>query len=103
VTLKPAPFGGPDITETITIAPSQADWRWGDASISGWTPAKTTLTHSYIKGGVAHGRLATKWGATYTITYQGQVFGPYDATGQLTKQQTFTLPVDTSTPTLVSH
>jgi hypothetical protein len=102
-TLKPVPFGGPEITETITIAPSKADWRWGDSEASGWTKAASTLTHSYIHGGSAHGDLTTRWGATYTITYGGQTFGPYDATGHLTKRQAFTLPVHTSSPTLVSH
>jgi hypothetical protein len=102
-TLRPAPFGGGDITETITLAPSRADWSWGDGAGSGWAPAATNVTHSYARGGTARVDLTTRWGATYTITYQGRTFGPYDAVGQLTKQQTLTLPVRTSSPTLVSH
>jgi hypothetical protein len=102
-TLRPTRLSGSGITETITIAPSKADWRWGDASTSGWTSSTTTLTHSYVHGGVAHGSVTTRWGATYTITYQGQTLGPYDATGQLRKRQLFTLPVRTSSPILVSN
>jgi hypothetical protein len=102
-TLTPAPFGGGEITETITLAPSRADWRWGDGAASGWAPAATNVTHAYTRGGNAQVDLTTRWGATYTITYQGQTFGPYDAVGQLTKQQSLTLPVRTSSPTLVSH
>jgi hypothetical protein len=101
--LRPAPFGGPDITETITIAATRADWRWGDGSASGWTSAGSTHRHSYLHGGTAPGRLRTRWDATYTITYAGQTFGPYHAKGHLMKRQTFTLPVRTSSPTLVSH
>ena len=102
-TLRPAPFGDGEITETITMAPSQTDWRWGDGSASGWATAAATVSHSYVHGGNAAVDLTARWGATYTITYQGETYGPYNAVGQLTKQQTLALPVRTSTPTLVSH
>jgi hypothetical protein len=102
-TLAPAPFGGDQITETITIAPIRSDWRWGDGTASGWTADAATLTHSYAHGGNAIVRLTTRWGANYTITFQGEVFGPYQAVGTLRKQQNLTLPVDTANPTLVSH
>jgi hypothetical protein len=102
-TLQPQPFGGPLVTETITIAPARASWHWGDGATTGWVATSATLAHSYLRGGLAHGALASRWGATYTITYAGQTFGPYDAVGQLTKRQQFTLPVRTSTPVLVSH
>jgi hypothetical protein len=101
--LEPAPFGGPDVTETITIAPIELNWQWGDGAASGWTAADSTVTHTYVHGGRMNGALVARWGATYTLTYQGQSFGPYNATGQLTKQQAFSLPVHTSSPTLVSQ
>jgi hypothetical protein len=101
--LTPTPFGNGEITESITIAPIRADWRWGDGSRSGWAAAATTVTHTYLSGGNDAVRLTTRWGATYTITFDGQTVGPYQAVGQLTKQQQITLPVLTSTPTLVSR
>jgi hypothetical protein len=101
--LRPAPFGDGEITETITIAPIRSDWRWGDGSRSGWTAAATTVTHTYLSGGSDAVRLSTRWGATYTITFEGQTVGPYDAVGQLTKEQRISLAVLTSTPTLVSR
>ena len=70
---------------------------------SGWAAAVSTLSHDYTRGGLAAVVLTTRWGATYTITYEGQTFGPYNATGQLTKQQTLALAIDTSSPTLLSQ
>jgi hypothetical protein len=102
-TLRPAPFGGGEVTETITIAPIRSNWRWGDGDATGWVPTAPTQTHRYIAGGIEHGGLTTQWGATYTITFEGATFGPYDANGQLTKQQLFRLPVHTSTPHLISQ
>jgi hypothetical protein len=102
-TLRPATFGGSVVTETITMAPGKVDWRWGDTDTTGWVAAAATLTHSYFHGGSARVALTTRWGATYTITYAGQTFGPYNAVGRLTKRQQFTLPVHTASPTLVSH
>jgi hypothetical protein len=100
--LRPTALTGDGITETITIAPGTADWHWGDGSRSGRTPNTATLTHSYPMGGVMRGAVTTRWSATYTITYAGLTVGPYDATGQLSKRQTFRLPVRTSNPILVS-
>lgn len=34
--LRPAPFSGSAVTETITIAPTLDNWRWGDGTASGW-------------------------------------------------------------------
>jgi hypothetical protein len=100
--LRPAPFGGGEVTETITIAPIRSNWSWGDGDATGWVATSPTQTHRYVSGGVEHGGLTTQWGATYTISFEGATFGPYDATGRLTKQQAFRLPVHTSTPHLVS-
>jgi hypothetical protein len=102
-TLRPTPFGGGEITETITIAPIRSNWRWGDGDATGWVATAPTQTHRYIAGGIEHGGLTTQWGATYTITFEGATFGPYDANGRLTKQQAFRLPVHTSTPHLTSQ
>jgi hypothetical protein len=102
-TLAPAPFGDGQITETITIAPIRSDWRWGDGTASGWATETATLTHSYTHGGNAIVKLTTRWGANYTITFDGEDFGPYQAIGTLRKRQTLTLPVDTANPTLVSR
>jgi hypothetical protein len=101
--LRPAPFGGGGITETITIAPVRSNWRWGDGDATGWVATAPTQTHRYIAGGIEHGGLTTQWGATYTITFEGATFGPYAANGRLTRQQAFRLPVHTSTPHLTSH
>jgi hypothetical protein len=102
--LHPQPFGSPQITETITIAPSHTNWHFTDsATTTVTTPPTATPTHTFTRPGTAHGQLTTTWGATYTITYAGRTFGPYTATGTLTTGQQFTLPIHTTTPTLVSH
>jgi hypothetical protein len=101
--LRPVPFGGPAITETITIDPDQMSWRFGDGGDSGWVPTDRTVTHSYLSGRTAHGRVATRWRATYTITFDGRTVGPFDGDGRLTKDQAFRLAVRTTTPRLVSH
>jgi hypothetical protein len=101
--LPPALFGGPEITETITIAPLRAEWRWGDGDETGWEQVGPRLMHSYLYGGLARGSVTTRWGATYTVTYAGETAGPYDGNGRLTKRQAFRLPVRTSSPTLVSR
>jgi hypothetical protein len=107
--LTPTPFGNGQITETITIAPQRYDWTWGDGAVSGWTtdaggPYPTgTLTHTYDKADHYTGRVVIEWGATYTITVAGRTFGPYDATGTLTKTQQFTTTVLRARSTLVSH
>jgi hypothetical protein len=100
--LGPVPFGGPGITETITIAVSHVAWRWGDRGGSGWVAAGRTLRHTYAHGAIARGRLAVSWSATYTITYAGATYGPFDGTGRIIGVQRFRLPVRTSSPVLVS-
>jgi hypothetical protein len=101
--LRPAPFGGAEVRETITIAPIRNDWRWGDGDATGWVATAPTQTHRYIAGGIERGGLTTQWGATYTITFEGVTLGPYDATGRLTRHQGFRLPVHTSQPHLTSQ
>lgn len=100
--LHPTPFGGPDVTETITISPVAVQWRWGDGGSTGWTDLGTQ-THRYLSGGVASGSVTSRWQATYTVSYAGRTFGPYDATRDVAHTQRFRLPVRTSSPTLVSH
>lgn len=101
--LRPAPFGGPDVTEVITISPVQTRWDWGAGSGSDWVATGTAVSHTYLNGGVASGSLSARWHATYTIGYVGRTFGPYDADRNLIRAQTFTLPVHTSSPVLVSR
>lgn len=107
--LAPVPFGGGQITETITLAPQRYNWTWGDGHISGWTTdagapyPEGTLTHTYDKAGHYNGQVTTEWGGTYTITVAGVTFGPYDAIGTITKTQPFALVVLRAHSTLVSH
>ena len=100
----------PGIVETITIAPLHYTWSWGDGSDRletddpGAPYPDGQVTHTYAAGGTVHGSLTTQWGATYTITTEGQTFGPYDATGGVVPRvQTFALPVATAHSHLVSH
>jgi hypothetical protein len=105
----PVPFGGPQVHETITLSPTAYDWSWGDGGGSGWTTdagdvyPRGTLTHAYADGGLARGSVTTRWGGTYTITVAGRTFGPYDATGTVTREQAFTLAVYTAHSQLVSR
>lgn len=107
--LQPQPFGGPEVRETIALAPSAYQWSWGDGSATDWTTdpgdsyPRGSLTHQYIHGGVAQGTLTTRWGGTYTITVAGRTFGPYAAVGTVTHEQSFTLAVYTARSQLVSH
>lgn len=107
--LAPVPFGGGQISETITLAPTRYDWAWGDGSSSGWTtdagaPYPTgTLTHTYDVAGRYHGTVTTEWGGTYTITLLGQTFGPYTAVGTVTRTQPFDTLVLSAHSTLVSQ
>lgn len=101
--LRPAPFGGPEVTEVITILPVQTRWDWGDGTSTDWAPPDNTVSHIFRTGGVANGTLATRWHATYTIGYAGRTFGPYDADRELTHVEDFRLPVHTSSPVLVSR
>jgi hypothetical protein len=99
--LRPMPFGGPTVTETITITPTEADWLWGDGDDSGWLAATGSAAHRYLRGGRRAGALTVRWTARYTISYAGRTFGPYDADHTLTKQQPFVKRVATSQPVLV--
>ena len=109
LTLKPAPFGGPLVHETITLMPSAYAWSWGDGTASDWTTdagdtyPRGTLVHRYPQSGTARGSLTTRWGGTYTITVAGRTFGPYDALGTVTHEQAFALAVYTARSQLVSH
>jgi hypothetical protein len=103
VALHPTPFGTGQITETITITPIRSTWSFGDTTHTGWVPTDAVQTHRYLTGGVDRGGLITRWGATYTITFDTATYGPYDAVGQLTRQQGFTLPVHTASPHLTSQ
>lgn len=99
---RPVGFGSSTVSESITLDPRQVDWAWGDGSSSGWLPSEETAEHRYLSGGVQLGTLTTRWGATYTATFEGRTVGPFTATGTVDRSQPFTEPVDTSDPTLVS-
>jgi hypothetical protein len=101
--LRPVPFGGQGVTETIKLAPVSQTWNWGDGQTATFTEASIRTSHTYATGGHLTASVTTTWGATYTLTYQGLTFGPYDATGRLTGRQTRAVTVVTSTPVLVSH
>ena len=104
--LRPTPFGGPTVTETITLHPATEMWRWGDGQSDTLTPDKAGViatSHTYGAGGHLRTDVTTTWGATYTVTYQGATFGPYDAIGTLTRTQSAPLTVVTSNPVLISH
>lgn len=108
--LRPQPFGGAQVTETITIRPAHYTWHWGDATADlqtddpGGPYPDGHVTHTYPTAGHVHGSLQTQWAATYTITVPGAgTFGPYDATGgTITKTQQFHLTVDAAHSHLVS-
>jgi len=101
--LHPIGFGGPTIRETITVTPVATRWEWGDGSSTGWAPIGPPTVHRYLSGGHHAGTLHTRWAATYTISYAGETFGPYDATGTLTKSQPFRKRVATTEPVLVAN
>src|SRR5581483_1799713 len=90
--LAPVPFGGDGIIERISIAPVRVSWRYGDGAGSGWRSLGHTMRHVYRRGGLARGGVTVRWAATYTITYVGNRYGPFDAAGAITKAQSFTLP-----------
>jgi hypothetical protein len=106
---QPQPFGGPQVTETITITPAQYTWDWGD----GTAPLETddpggpypdgNVTHTYDRAAHVTVALTTEWSATYTITVAGQTFGPFNATGTVQRTQRFPLVVDRARSHLVSH
>jgi hypothetical protein len=102
-TLRPVPFGGQGVTETIRLNATRQDWNFGDGQTATFTDASVHTSHTYAAGGHLRATVRTSWGATYTITYQGITLGPYDATGHITGRQTRPVTVVTSTPVLVSH
>jgi len=107
--LPPQQFGGPHVTENITITAAHYTWDWGD----GTAPLKTddpgapypdgTVTHTYDRSAHLVAALTTEWSATYTITVAGQTFGPYNATGTVQRTQRFPLVVTRARSHLVSH
>jgi hypothetical protein len=107
--VAPAPFGGAQVAETITIAPTRYRWAWGDGEDSGWTTdtggpyPSGTLTRTYVHAGRYHGSVTTEWAGTYTITVAGQTFGPYNAIGTVSRTQPFTADVLSARTHLVSH
>lgn len=100
--LGPVSFGGPTVTETITLAADQADWAWGDDTSSGWLPVSAEAVHRYLKSGLLDGTLTTQWSATYTATFEGRTVGPFRAKGVIDHRQPFVEPVDTSQPVLIA-
>jgi hypothetical protein len=98
--LAPRTLSGSDVTETVTITASELNWHFGDGATSGWMQ-QPRATHTYTYGGLADGRLASRWTATYTITYAGRNFGPYDVTGDVPHEQPFRLAVHHARPVLV--
>jgi hypothetical protein len=108
---NPAPqqFGGPAVTETITITPATYTWEWGDGSPAlqtkdpGGTYPDGHVAHTYVHAAHISGTLTTEWSATYTITAAGRTLGPFNATGTVTRPQPFTLTVDRARSHLVSH
>jgi hypothetical protein len=97
----PIGFGGPTVSEAITLAAEQVDWAWGDGVSSGWLPVAAVAQHRYLEGGVLAGTLTTRWSATYTATFEGRTVGPFTANGVVERRQPFVVPVDTSRPVLV--
>lgn len=95
-------FGGSGVTERIRLSPLHVVWAWGDGARS-VTAGSAHTRHTYLAGGRMRLVASTTWGATYTISYQGQTFGPYAATGRLSRIQVRPVNVVTSTPVLVSH
>lgn len=107
--LQPQQFGGPQVTENITITAAHYTWDWGDGS----APYRTDdpggpypdgqVTHTYDRSAHVTAELTTEWSATYTITVAGQIFGPYNATGTVRRTQRFPLVVNRARSHLVSH
>jgi hypothetical protein len=100
--LRPVTFGDDPIHETITVVPSQVQWSWGGGSGSGWVSPGDPVSHAFDRGGTAIAALVTRWDASYTVQYEGESFGPFNATGQVIGTQQLSLRVLTSHPVLVS-
>ena len=101
--LGPVSFGGPTVSEAITVVPEQVMWAWGDGTSSGWLAVSATATHRYLTGGVLNGTLTTRWSATYTASFEGRTVGPFRAKGTIDRAQPFVERVDTSRPVLVGR
>ncbi|HWC33268.1 MAG TPA: hypothetical protein VG650_00450 [Mycobacteriales bacterium] len=99
----PFGFGDTTVSEDITLVPEDLDWDWGDGANSGWVPALSTVAHRYLRGGAIPGTLTTRWGATYTATFEGRTVGPFTAAGTLDHPQPFAVPVEESSPVLVAR
>jgi hypothetical protein len=95
-------FGDDPIHETITVVPSLVRWSWDGGAESGWVSPGKRVTHAFDEGGSGATGLTTRWAASYTVQYEGESFGPYDATGEVTGTQQVTLRILTSRPVLVS-
>jgi hypothetical protein len=107
--LAPEPFGGGQVTETITIEPAHYSWTWGDGTATtstddaGGPYPDGTLTHTYARAGHVRGSLTTQWSASYTINVADRTFGPYDATGGVVpREQVFALTVNAAHSHLVT-
>jgi hypothetical protein len=107
--LRPQQFGGPQVTESITIVAAHYTWDWGDNTAvlktddPGGPYPGGQVTHTYDRSAHLVAALTTEWSATYTITVAGQTFGPYNATGTVRRTQRFPLVVDRARSHLVSH
>lgn len=100
--MRPTPFGGPRVSEMITLLVERTRWLWGDGSSTAWQDGSPPTEHRYLQPGRPRLQLTTRWGATYTVSYDGRSFGPYDATGLVAASQTREEQVATSQPVLVS-
>lgn len=100
--LGPVAFGDATVSEQITLVPQDYDWDWGDGTSSGWLPVGTTAEHRYFTSGAVPGMLTTRWGATYTATFEGRTVGPFPAVGHVDRPQPFIERVDISNPVLVA-
>jgi hypothetical protein len=98
----PIAFGGPAISEAITVHPVRVRWLWGDGASSGWQTVDATATHRYLAAGSDDAMLIAEWSASYDVTFDGRTVGPFDARGQVQRSQHFTEQVTASNPVLVS-
>ena len=101
--MRPVTFGSAPVHETITVVPNLAEWSWDGGAGAGWVPPGEAVSHAFAAGGTAAVSLITRWGATYTVNYQGRSFGPYEATGEVVGTQQLSMRVLTSRPVLVSR
>lgn len=107
--LHPQQFGGPQVTETITITAAHYTWEWGDNTAPlatddpGGPYPDGQVTHTYDSAAHVTVALTTEWSATYTITVAGDTFGPYNATGTVQRTQRFPIVVDRARSHLISH